>query len=72
MVDHLIDKITEEVTARTTSELFLRDDDAATDANLNRIIAKTSGRVIIDAEEPLTLQQLLHCRSAGSSKDAPV
>lgn len=58
-VDDLINKITEEVTARATSELLLRDDDAATDANLNRIIAGTSGKAIIDTEEPLTLRQLL-------------
>ncbi len=58
-VDDLISKITEEVIARNTSEHLLRDDDAVTDSNLNRVIARTSGNAIIDAEEPLTLQQLL-------------
>jgi hypothetical protein len=58
-VDDLITTITGEVMARSTNELLLRDDDAATDANLNRIIAGMSGRVIIETEEPLTLRQLL-------------
>ena len=55
----LIDKITDEVTARITSELMLRDNDAATDANLNRLIAGMSGQVIIDAKQPVTLRELL-------------
>ena len=58
-VGDLINKITEEVTARTSSELLLRDDDVVTDANLNRLIAGISGKVIIDAKEPVTLQELL-------------
>jgi hypothetical protein len=57
-VGDLINKITEEVAARTTSELLLCDD-VATDAHLNRIIAGMSGKVIIDAKEPITLRELL-------------
>jgi hypothetical protein len=57
-VGDLIDKITKEVTARTASELLLRDD-VATDANLNRIITGMSGRAIIDSKEPVTLRELL-------------
>lgn len=58
-VDDLITTITGEVMTRTTNELLLRDDDAATDANLNKIIAGMSGKMIIETEEPLTLRQLL-------------
>ncbi len=58
-VGDLTSKITEEVTARTTSELLLRDDDAATDTNFSRIIAGVSGKAVVDAEEPVTLRELL-------------
>ena len=55
-VGDLINKITEEVTARTTSELLLHDNDATTDTNLNRLIAGVSR---IATEEPVTLRGLL-------------
>jgi hypothetical protein len=57
--DDLINKITEEVAARTASELLLRDDGLATDANLNRVIGGMSGNAITDSKEPVTLRELL-------------
>jgi hypothetical protein len=58
-VRDLINKVTEEVIKGTTSELPLRDDDVATDANLNRTIAGMPGKAIVDAKEPVTLRELL-------------
>jgi hypothetical protein len=58
-VDDLTNKISGEVTARTVSELLLRDDDTATDTNFNRINAGVPGKAVIYAEDPVTLRELL-------------